>query len=175
MAALPRTTTPGAKGQTMMKRTIALLACAATLLSLHTGWAQANGRHGGRVIAAPGFHGHWQGHRHGHRHHHWGAVGLGIAIGAPLLYHHRYAPYYDGGVWVAPAPLVYAEPVPALPPMALPAPVLYPRNGQSAAKTEIDRRECDRWAVSQPAAMADAHIFHRATLACMDGRGYTVR
>jgi hypothetical protein len=152
----------------MNKTMIAALACAAALAGLHVP-AQAGGRHG-HVVVAPRLHGHWHG---GHRH--WGGIGLGIAIGAPLVYGHRYAPYYDGGVLVAPAPLVYAEPVPAMPPMAQPAPILYPRNGQSAAQLEADRRECDRWAVTQPAAMADANVFHRATLACMDGRGYTVR
>lgn len=157
-----------------MKTMIAAMACTAALLGLHTDPAKAGGRNG-HVVIAPTFHGHWHGHRH-HGHHRWAGVGLGIAIGAPLLYHHRYGSYYDGGVWVAPGPVgYYPEPVSALPPMAQPVPVLVPRQGQSAAQLENDRRECDRWAVSQPAAMADANVFHRATLACMDGRGYTVR
>jgi hypothetical protein len=29
--------------------------------------------------------------------------------------------------------------------------------------------------MTQPKAMADASVFHRATLACMEGRGYTLR
>ena len=54
-------------------------------------------------------------------------------------------------------------------------PIFYPRNGQSAEATESDRRECNRWATTQRGAMADASIFQRATLACMEGRGYTVK
>ena len=153
-----------------MKTTFAAIACTAALLGLHTPPAEAGGGYHGRVVVGSGGYGHW----HGHGHRHWGGVGLGIAIGAPLFYPYGYAPY-DGAVLVAPAPLVYAEPVPAAPPMARPAPVLTPRHGQSAAQMEADRRECDRWAVTQPAAMADAEVFHRATLACMDGRGYAVR
>lgn len=56
-----------------------------------------------------------------------------------------------------------------------PDPIIYPSKGQSAAQTETDRRECNRWALSQPRAGAEASVFHRATLACMEGRGYTVR
>jgi hypothetical protein len=54
-------------------------------------------------------------------------------------------------------------------------PVIYPRNGQSAAQTEADRQECNRWATTQPAAVADAQVFQRAVAACMDGRGYTLK
>ena len=54
-------------------------------------------------------------------------------------------------------------------------PIFYPRNGQSAETTESDRRECNRWATTQRGAMDDASIFQRATLACMEGRGYTVK
>ena len=56
-----------------------------------------------------------------------------------------------------------------------PDPIYYPKNGQSAATTESDRRECNRWATTQAGAMNDASIFQRATFACMEGRGYTVR
>ena len=31
-----------------------------------------------------------------------------------------------------------------------PDPIYYPKNGQSAATTESDRRECNRWATTQP-------------------------
>jgi hypothetical protein len=58
---------------------------------------------------------------------------------------------------------------------AAPEPIFYPRNNQSAAQTEADRRDCNSWATTQPQAMADAKVFQRATEACMDGRGYTVR
>ena len=58
---------------------------------------------------------------------------------------------------------------------AAPEPIVYPNRGQSAAQTEADRQACDRWATTQPSAMADASVFHRATLACLEGRGYTVK
>lgn len=87
--------------------------------------------------------------------------------------------YYANGVYYAPsgtgyvviAPPADAETAPA----AAPEPVIYPRNGQSAEQTETDRRECNRWATTQPAAMQDARVFQRAFAACMDARGYTVR
>ena len=102
--------------------------------------------------------------------------------------------YYANGAYYAAAPGGYAvvapppgadtaEPAP--PPPAPPAPVVaakpppepiyYPRNGQDAARTEADRQECNRWATTQPNAVADASVFSRAVAACMDGRGYTVR
>ena len=56
-----------------------------------------------------------------------------------------------------------------------PDPIIYPRNGQSAAQTEADRQECNRWATTQPSAVADASVFQRAVEACMDGRGYTMK
>lgn len=97
----------------------------------------------------------------------WG-LGLGLALAAP---------------WVVAQPqvvtVVETVPQPAMvmpaPPMGRPEPVIYPRNGQSAQQTETDRQECNRWATTQPAAMADASVFHRAVEACMDGRGYTLR
>lgn len=39
---------------------------------------------------------------------------------------------------------------------------------------EAERRECKRWATTQPAALADASVFQRAVAACLEGRGYTV-
>lgn len=124
-----------------------------------------------------------RGWRGGHGHYYWGhpgrvwaGVGLGIGLGA----WYYGAPWYYGSPWypgyvVAPGP-VYEIASPPPPPARGPAePIFYPRNGQSADQTEADRRACDRWAMTQPSAMADAGIFHRATLACMDGRGYTAR
>ena len=64
---------------------------------------------------------------------------------------------------------------PPVPAPAAPDPIFYPRNNQSAAQTEADRRDCNAWATTQPQAMADAKVFQRATDACMDGRGYSVR
>jgi hypothetical protein len=89
-----------------------------------------------------------------------------------------YTPVNTGGyVVVAPPPGADAvqaqpQPMPVPPP---PDPIIYPRNGQSSAQTEADRQECNRWATTQPSAMADASVFQRAMAACLDGRGYTVR
>jgi len=134
--------------------------------------------------AAPGWHG---GGWHGSvAYRGWGwdplwGVGLGLALAAPL--------YYDQPNYVVVNPPVYypypqpvytvpatpAAPAPAQAPAAAPEPIFYPRNGQSAAQVEADRQACNRWATTQHNAMNDASIFQRATLACMDGRGYTAR
>ena len=116
----------------------------------------------------------------------WGGVSIGI--GVPLVVGPGYyGPGYYGpgyyGAWPAyPAPVVVAPPVAYAEPAAQPVPakpapepIFYPRQGQSAAQVEADRQECNRWATTQPAAMADASVFHRATLACMDAHGYTAR
>jgi hypothetical protein len=95
-------------------------------------------------------------------------------------YYYADGVYYNtapgqGYVVVAPPPGAAAvQPAPA-PTPAAPEPIIYPRNNQSAAQTEADRRDCNSWATTQPQAMADAKVFQRATEACMDGRGYTVR
>lgn len=90
--------------------------------------------------------------------------------------------YYADGVYYNPSPgqgyVVVARPPGAdamQPAPAPPEPIFYPRNNQSAAQTEADRRDCNAWATTQPQAMADAKVFQRAAEACMDGRGYTVR
>ncbi len=96
--------------------------------------------------------------------------------------------YYANGVYYAPAPgqgyavvapppgAEVAQPVAVAPAAkALPEPIIYPRSGQSPVQTEADRQECNRWATTQPAALADASVFQRSVAACMDGRGYTVR
>ena len=108
---------------------------------------------------------------HGHWHHrpHWGwGIGIGIGLG----------PYYGPG-WY-PAPVVVASPAYGDWPAANrtpspPDPVIEPRQGQSAAQTEADRQACNRWATTQADAMADAAVFHRTTIGCMEGRGYSVR
>ena len=84
---------------------------------------------------------------------------------------------YPGQGYVVVAPPPGADTAQAAPPPtpAAPEPIFYPRNNQGAAQTEADRRDCNAWATSQPQAMADAKVFQRATEACMDGRGYTVR
>jgi len=146
---------------------IATRAAAATIaaLTLAVCAAQAQSRHGG-------FHG--GGFRHGHHGLVW-AVGVGIGIGFADGDYLGGPPYY-GPPWyppylVAPPLAVYAPPAAA----PAPDPVFYPRSGQTAAQTEADRRECNRWASTQQSAMNDASVFHRATLACMEGRGYSVR
>ena len=173
-----------------MTKTNQLLAVGLAALSLCTGAAQANsrqggfvgagaafrGHHGGFVATGPAFrsqagwgHGHWRGGRF------WGGVNIGF--GVPFYYYPYASPWYGGTVLVAPPPVVYAEspqmPVPAA--KAPPDPIFYPRNDQSPAQTEADRQACNRWATTQQSAMSDASVFHRATMACMEGRGYTVR
>lgn len=89
--------------------------------------------------------------------------------------------YYANGSYYAPAGAngyVVVEPpaeASTASAAAVPEPVIYPRNGQSAEQTEADRRECNRWATTPPSAMNDASVFQRAVAACMDARGYTVR
>lgn len=147
-----------------MKRTVCLLALATTVLAVLPDSAAAHGRRG-----------RW-----------WGGVSIGI--GVPLYGGYAYPAYpgyvaypygypyaYPGYVVASPPPVSY-QPVPAAPPApAAPDPIFYPRQGQGAAQTEADRQACNRWAMTQRDAMADASVFHRATLACMEGRGYTAR
>jgi hypothetical protein len=95
----------------------------------------------------------------------------------PFYYGPYGGPWYPGPVYGGPPAVVYADPpeLPAPPAKAPPEPIFYPRNGQSASQLEADRQACNRWATTQPSAMADAGVFHRATQACMDARGYTSR
>lgn len=174
-----------------------LLGAVLTSLALAAGTAlpteaHADGRRGGPAFhggkAAPpvyrvgggqwrghgGYGGHWRGHGHGHA---WGGVALGLGLGALVLSR----PW--GPVVVERPTYYYADPpvVVQTPPQPVPSttrpadPVIYPSQGQSAQQTEADRQDCNRWATTQPSAMADASVFHRATLACLEGRGYTVR
>ncbi|HEX7688724.1 MAG TPA: hypothetical protein VF453_13515 [Burkholderiaceae bacterium] len=146
--------------------------------------AQAHGGYG------YGYHGGYHGGYHHGGYYHggyyrggwpfWAGVGLAVDVGLAGAY------YYDRPyvvvdqppvVYAPPAPVVVypnAAPAPAVAP-AQPDPIFYPRNGQSPQQTEADRRACNAWATTQPSAMADASVFQRATLACMDGRGYTGR
>jgi hypothetical protein len=63
---------------------------------------------------------------------------------------------------------------------------VYPRNGQSEEQTAQDRFECHQWAVNQTgfdptvgeaqsssAGTGSSEDYHRAILACLDGRGYS--
>ena len=113
----------------------------------------------------------------------YGAVN--VQIGGGRYWRHGgvfYRPW--GPRWVVVAPPVVVAGAPTVvvqgpPPVVLapskPEPIIYPRNGQDAQQTEADRQQCNRWATTQPAALADADVFHRAVEACMDGRGYTMK
>jgi hypothetical protein len=149
------------------------------------------GWHGG------GWHGgHWHGGccYYGGYYPFWGGVAIGASIGYWGGYWGGYYPYYPAYYYPAwGAPYAYNYDLPPgttyppdnargsgsgqpVPPASQPAePIFYPRNGQSPEQTEQDRRDCNRWATTQRGAMADASIFQRATFACMEGRGYTVR
>lgn len=119
-----------------------------------------------------------------HHHHHGVGLGglvLGLAVAVPLIALASQADRAPEVVYVpppppppAPPPAVVYTPAPVYAP-SRPAPVIYPRNGQSSEQLEADRRDCNRWATTQQAAMADASVFNRAVDACMDGRGYTLR
>jgi hypothetical protein len=116
-----------------------------------------------------------------------GAVGVGVYGGSRYWYHGGlwYRPWGPRWVVVAPpvgvaVPVYYpATVVDAPPPVSVaptrPDPIIYPRHGQDAQRTELDRQQCNRWATTQPAAVADASTFQRAVEACMDGRGYTMK
>ena len=126
--------------------------------------------------------GHWHGHRGGWGHgggHHWGGFGWGLGLGIGTYY--ALAPWYYPPGYVVTVPAPVYDPGVASPPLVarsappVPEPIIYPNRGQTAAQTEADRQACDRWAMTQPSAVADASVFHRATLACMEGRGYTVK
>jgi hypothetical protein len=87
----------------------------------------------------------------------------------------------------------YIPPPPAPPAPAGPPPVVtvsgsgqlfvYPRTGQSDAQIAADRRECAAWASTQsgydpardPSGDPRRGDYQRATAACLDAHGYTVR
>jgi len=116
----------------------------------------------------------------------WG-VGAGLAtVAYAAPYYNYYGGYYGYPAAYGPPVTEYvvSEPQPGdrvvrsgqpVPQTSPPEPIFYPRNGQSPAQTEADRQDCNRWATTQQNAMSDAQVFQRATYACMDGRGYTVR
>ena len=178
----------------MKARTTPLLAALATLAIAATAVLPEPAE------ARPGSGRGWSGQRHhgqGHGGHgrFWGGVGLGIGIGAigygyGYPYRGHYVPYdgwagYPGYVVTPGVEYVVVEPTPGdrvvrtarpVPLVSRPAdPIFYPNQGQGAERVEADRQDCNRWATTQAGALADASIFHRATLACMEGRGYTVK
>ena len=161
----------------------ALIAGTVAVAALAPLSAEAQSRHGGGGYRHGGY-----GHGgYGHGGGYWGpglffgGVALGVGLGA---YNYGYGypvyPGYPGYVVVEPVPVYVPVPAQQIAPVQpaqrlAPDPVIYPRNGQSAAQTEADRLDCNRWAATLPSAMADASVFNRATAACMDGHGYTVR
>lgn len=74
-------------------------------------------------------------------------------------------------------------------PASLPKFYVYPRMGQSAQQQASDEYDCHQWAVSQtgvdptaaatgqqaPVSTAQRDSYQRASGACLDGRGYTVK
>lgn len=104
--------------------------------------------------------------------------------------------YYADGVYYAWRPeqnsFVVVESPRESDVVALPAEVsqqfIYPKNGQDEQQQAKDRYECHRWSVSQtgfdPTQPSNARSvqnasqrddYQRATKACLDGRGYSVR
>ena len=163
----------------------------------HGGGYHGGGYHGGGYYGG-GYHGGY--YRGGSRY--WGpgpwVTGIGIGLGVGAIgyyggyYGNYYAPYNDvyydnyepGYVVSSPAPMVVdpssnqrvvrsGQAVPAA--GRAPEPIFYGKGGQSAAKTESDRQECNRWAATQQGSLNDASVFQRATFACMEGRGYIVK
>lgn len=153
--------------------------CSASAAQNRHGGQGGNGHRGGNI--SHGYHhgdhaghgGHWGGGQY------WGGIGLGAGLGLGAYYLTR--PWYPDEVVILQPPTVYYDAptilqtplLRALP--TAPDPIFYPRMGQNAGLAEADRQSCNRWAATQPAAMAEASVFQRAILACMDGRGYTSR
>ncbi|MDE2628763.1 MAG: hypothetical protein KGL99_16580 [Burkholderiales bacterium] len=112
----------------------------------------------------------------------WG-LGIGLGLGLTAAYWDNYwGPYNNGYVVVQSPPPVtvvqqpaVVQAAPSVAPSSAPAPVIYPRNGQSPAQTESDRQDCNRWSTTVPGALADSSVMMRAIAACMDARGYTLR
>jgi hypothetical protein len=164
--------------ETIMQALIRASVLTLAALAMTAGPIAADARpygHGGY-----GYHGHggWGHGGWGHGGRFWGGLGIGLGVGVGLGYYYG-APWYPGYVVAAPVyevGTVPSQPIANSPPAnSPPDPVIYPRNGQSSEQTEADRQACNRWATTQPAAMADASVFQRAAAACMEGRGYTVR
>ena len=109
-----------------------------------------------------------------------------VTIGA-LTYYYANNVYYrplDDGRYVVVEPPVQ-DPAPA---SSVERIFVYPRQGQSAQQQASDEYECHRWATGQsgfdPTLVLSAgpqaddsqrHDYQRASAACLEGRGYTVR
>ena len=146
-------------------------------IGLGVGAGAAYGYYGGGYPAYRGYYGGWR-----------PRIGVYVPVLPPLYstwYYGGSPYYYADGVYYAPGAnsgytVVEAPPggdlvAGSAAPKGPPAPVVYPRNQQSAEQTERDRQDCNRWATAQPDAVADATVFQRAAAACLDARGYTVR
>lgn len=97
-----------------------------------------------------------------------------------------YREYPGGGYEVVPAPAQDLAVAAAVPQTKT---FVYPRMNQSAEQRAADEYECHKWAVSQTgfdptaaatgqrvsAAPAQRENYQRASGACLEGRGYTVR
>lgn len=111
-------------------------------------------------------------HHRGHWYRPWGArwilvvppVGVGLGVDGPV--------HAD---WATSAADADPGSTPLLGAPAAPEPVVEPTRGQSPEQTETDRRDCNRQATTDAAAMADAGVFQRSVLACLRDRGYGVR
>jgi hypothetical protein len=125
------------------------------------------------------------------------AKGNQVPMSAPARaagYRPQYYPPAQPGYYPPPPPgYEAAQAPPPPPPGAAPPPMaqssgsdrlfIYPRNGQSDAKTAEDRGACSRWAAGQTGYDPDSPNqtdprradFRRAMGACLEGRGYTVR
>jgi len=177
MTTAPRPSNPART----VRRTLAIAAGTLALALGSAAQAAPGGWHGGGGYHG-GYHGGWHGHGYVGYRGGWGwdplwplAVGVGVGLAtAPYYVDDRPSVVYvNPPVYYPPAPVVVSPPPAPVAPAA--DPIFYPRNGQSAAQTEADRQDCNRWATTQPRAMADASVFQRATFACMEGRGYTAR
>jgi hypothetical protein len=191
----------GTSLRSALSTSLKVAALAVAGLALTVGPAEAQHRGGGGFHGGGGYHG--GGYRGGYHGGGWGpgwvlgGIGLGLGVAAASSYYYN-APYYGYGygapVYYSAPPVTVVDPAYADPGVnpgapggypsansapaqsnSAPAPIFYPRNGQSASQTERDRQDCNHWATTQQSAMNDANVFQRATLACMDGRGYTVR
>jgi hypothetical protein len=150
------------------------LSFAAAALLCSADPADARGRQGTVGVGVQAAHHHHAGHwRHRGHHRHWdGGVWLGLGLGWAYGPDWR-DPWYPREIVVervVPAPPPAAPAVPAAP-----DPQFVPNEGQDARQTEADRQACNRWTMTQADAVADAQVFHRTSLACMEARGYTVR
>lgn len=156
----------------------AAIACASVVLLVPA--AQAQRWHGGGGHVAHGFHGGYYGHGHYPRGWGWGWGGVGLGLGLGLGLSSYYYGYPRGDYVIVESPIVYDSPRPVpqvtyLGPAQPAQPVIYPRNGQDAARIDADSDACSQWAGAQPNATKDASVFRRAIEACMDARGYTLR